>query len=521
MKLNKQINKIKQPLQTVVHMGNYLLKMFLENLQQPAWITDKNYCVIYRNEHFNELFSIPANPLNNYLPELVPESTENGLLKKHMKLSGNGVPLAFSVVLGNNQKKRFLAQLVHMETGTGEKLIVGTLTALSAEIKDTLNQITKAVGSNFLAPGSKTNNWEWDMVANKIYRSEPLIQLIGNPKNIAPNLIWWLDRIHPGDILKVSSTIQSVIEEREQYWECEYRLKNTNGTYLEVMDRGFILYEADKPVRFIGNLINITEKKQAIQKKKLDQIKKQIQEKEVIFSLHDKEKNKIGEALNENINQLLAASKMIINNLKTNNETDKLHKSLAVQYLNKGIAAVKKIYIDTRSQQPLFYSSFEENIQMLISELQVNYDIKVKLNCPEFPEQLHQTVKDNIFKIIQEQFKNIKEYSKAKTVKLTIQSKKGGLKIQVTDNGIGFADSMVNWGLGFASIRERVKLYNGTLIIKRGLHHGCDLKIDLPIQTLTAEKDELIMQAAPASRIGIVAQLRRPLLQNRHLHLHK
>ncbi len=73
----------------------------------------------------------------------------------------------------------------------------------------------------------------------------------------------WVYKIHPEDrdrvhqsITDASSTIGS------PYWKEEYRFLMANGQYAYVLDRGYIIYENGRPVRMIGAMQDITERKE-------------------------------------------------------------------------------------------------------------------------------------------------------------------------------------------------------------------------------------------------------------------
>src|SRR6185369_13075034 len=74
---------------------------------------------------------------------------------------------------------------------------------------------------------------------------------------------WWYDHVHPDDLPRVERSFETAFERRSHFWVDEYRLRMADGAYATVMDRGYIIYNADgEPVRKIGALTDITERKQ-------------------------------------------------------------------------------------------------------------------------------------------------------------------------------------------------------------------------------------------------------------------
>jgi len=63
--------------------------------------------------------------------------------------------------------------------------------------------------------------------------------------------------------IKVINSIQTALDQRENFWSKEYRFRLSDDSYADIFDRGYILYnEQGEPVRMIGAMMDITERKQ-------------------------------------------------------------------------------------------------------------------------------------------------------------------------------------------------------------------------------------------------------------------
>jgi signal transduction histidine kinase len=73
-----------------------------------------------------------------------------------------------------------------------------------------------------------------------------------------------------------------------------------------------------------------------------------------------------------------------------------------------------------------------------------------------------------IYRVAQEALRNIGRHAKASIVELSLAFSDGGLRLAVSDNGSGFAPDVQPHrpSLGHASMRERVRLLDGTLDIQ-------------------------------------------------------
>ncbi len=72
----------------------------------------------------------------------------------------------------------------------------------------------------------------------------------------------WVDSVHPDDSARVEAVIEGAIRSVQDYWEVEYRLRRPDGEYIPVRERASLLRnDAGKPVRVIGNIIDLSAQK--------------------------------------------------------------------------------------------------------------------------------------------------------------------------------------------------------------------------------------------------------------------
>ena len=118
-----------------------------------------------------------------------------------------------------------------------------------------------------MAWATKDAVWDWNLKTNRIWWGGGLQKIFSYASDITEtDKEWWLDHIHPQDKPKVDRSIQQALETGMEFWSKEYRFQRVDGTYADIMDRGYILHdEAGEPHRIIGAMMDITERKQAEQ----------------------------------------------------------------------------------------------------------------------------------------------------------------------------------------------------------------------------------------------------------------
>jgi PAS domain S-box-containing protein len=107
--------------------------------------------------------------------------------------------------------------------------------------------------------------WDWDIVADVISFSETsgtVFGLLAGKFESASEL--WTNSIHPDDRDKVMAGVHAFFTSREEVWSGEYRFRCADGSYAFVYSRGCVVRDAGgKPLRMVGSLTNITERKRA------------------------------------------------------------------------------------------------------------------------------------------------------------------------------------------------------------------------------------------------------------------
>ena len=107
--------------------------------------------------------------------------------------------------------------------------------------------------------------WEWEINTGHVFFSPQLKKMLGyGPDEMYPNVETWSKNIHPEDLEGTMESINGHIEDKYSHYEHEYRLRNRNGHYVWVHDRGKICErdENGKPTIMVGMVHNISKLKQ-------------------------------------------------------------------------------------------------------------------------------------------------------------------------------------------------------------------------------------------------------------------
>lgn len=109
--------------------------------------------------------------------------------------------------------------------------------------------------------------WDWNFATNHVLWNEALTTAYGHAVAPADQTgEWWIAHIHPDDRGRVDASIHAVIDGDGTGWTEEYRFLRADGTYADVLDRGYVIRDvAGRATRMIGAMFDLTEQRRARQ----------------------------------------------------------------------------------------------------------------------------------------------------------------------------------------------------------------------------------------------------------------
>jgi PAS domain S-box-containing protein len=232
-------------------------------------------------------------------------------------------------------------------------------------------------------------------------------------------------------------------------------------------------------------IVNDVTEKLRLEKKLAQQQKlKQQQITEVVLDAQERERFELGQELHDNINQILATSKLYLDVAIEENEPRIELLSKSRKNISIAIEEIRKLSRELIAPT-LNDLGLTQSIRELIRSIQMVKKMKIHLHISGMDENsLLPERKITIYRIIQEQLNNILKHAQASTVVIELNKIKDQVYLQVKDDGRGFDPCIPRKGVGLSNIISRAELYNGKAEIDSAPGQGCRLEVILNSKVL-------------------------------------
>jgi len=220
---------------------------------------------------------------------------------------------------------------------------------------------------------------------------------------------------------------------------------------------------------YLISIADVTEKLRMVDEIELIKINRQRE----IMEAQEESRSQIGRELHDNVNQLLAASRLYLKNVHTATDRDNHLIETAVKIITIATEEIRKL--SANLVVPNFtHKTLKTSIENLVAGFVLD-NITVCLNIDIDEILISDGLKINIYRIIQEQFNNILKYAQASKVNINLKQSANLIKLEIIDDGIGFDQKKKSIGIGLNNISYRAETYHGKVTIISSPGNGCSI----------------------------------------------
>ncbi len=254
----------------------------------------------------------------------------------------------------------------------------------------------------------------------------------------------------------------------------------------------------DNPVIFLNNMVGIIEgdyiqRVWGTQRNITEQVAlqntlneereiRQQQITEAVIAGQEKERTELGEELHDNINQILASTKLYIEcAMKDENPRMDLiaESKLLIEKAMFEIRNLSKSLLPPSLGKTGLLQALHELVENIneVNELSIHVDWKIMDE-----NNISNKLKLTIFRIIQEQLNNVIKHANAQQVIISITETGKHIKLGIQDNGIGFNTELKRKGVGLRNISSRAQVNKGVVSIDSEPGAGCEVIVTFPVE---------------------------------------
>lgn len=323
--------------------------------------------------------------------------------------------------------------------------------------------------------------WNWDLKTGTV-ASHKTAFFDYAPGEVGTTMDWWVDKVHPADYEKICAIIGQTLDGSLENLQVEYRFRCAAGGYRYVFNRGVLLRDREgAPGRMIGAMMDITERRRLQDELVRAQVELQKGITEATILGQEKEKEAIGKELHDNINQVLASTKLY---LEVARGQRALQEEMIGRVYENVLYAMDEIRRLSHSLIPpsLDDHGLLDSVNELAEELNRAGAFAVRVEAGCFSEAvLDEPKKLMLYRVVQEALNNAVKYARATEVVVSFFAGPEGLHLRIADNGVGFDPDRRSRGIGLRNIESRVAYYEGRVQLDSAPGRGTTLTVLLPL----------------------------------------
>jgi PAS domain S-box-containing protein len=321
--------------------------------------------------------------------------------------------------------------------------------------------------------------YEWDVIADLVTRGSEHVKILRLTEPLRSPLQQFVDKILPGDRQKFFDAIAALTPENPTA-EVTYRVVAGDGTFvwLKSNERGFF-DDKGKLLRVIGMAADVTDVKRA-EESVADMTRK-------LIDSQEQERARIGRELHDDINQRLAMLSVELDRLQQSPTELQSRVSELRKELRQISHDVQAISHDLHSSK-LEYLGAVAGMKSWCKEVAGRHKIEVAFRN-DLSGSLPLDLGLPLFRVLQQAVDNAIKHSGVNRIEVDLREDSGEIYLIVRDAGKGFEveKAMRGKGLGLTSMRERVRLLNGTITIQSKPMGGTSIHVRIPSQRSKAE----------------------------------
>ena len=318
--------------------------------------------------------------------------------------------------------------------------------------------------------------WEWNVKSGRGVWFGDLQSTFGIPSSVyAGSVDWFIHCVHPDDRQQVSKALADA-RENHKVFAPEFRIVRPDGSVRWLESRGKFHYaKSGIPERMIGVSLDHTVRKTA--EEALSGMSRKL------IQAQEQERTRIARELHDDIAQRLTMLSLQHEELESNAGNDDLR--TGIQELRK---QVLELLTNVHTMSHQLHSSKLEHLGLLVAaksfctEFREHEKVEITFRSHDLPTDVSPETSLCLFRILQQALNNAAKHSGVKHFEVNFWAATDEIHLVVSDLGKGFdvSAALLGRGLGLTSMKERMRLVDGTLSIDSQPDRGTTIHACVP-----------------------------------------
>ena len=326
------------------------------------------------------------------------------------------------------------------------------------------------------AEAGKMYAYTWDAATDQILRSGDS-DLLGVDAATPFTGRQLLEKVHPDDRHLLVSAFERLTPDTPLF-QVSYRMIRPDGDLVWVERNSRAYFDAHgRVLRIIGMVADITQRKRG--EEALSTISRRL------IQAQEAERARIARDLHDDIGQRLALMAVTVEQLThvpshASDEGRSHLDSLQAQTLEIS-ASVQALAHELHSSR-LKHLGVVAAMKGFCAELSTQQKVEVDFGHADVLPEVPAETSLCLFRVLQEALRNAVRHSGVRQFEVQLHGRADALQLTVRDNGLGFdpETAIDGRGLGLTSMKERLKLVGGELLIKSGSSRGTTIVARVP-----------------------------------------
>ena len=343
--------------------------------------------------------------------------------------------------------------------------------AVQKDFRNNNARLLELLGTRILA-------WEGEVEGQRFTDvSEQAIEMLGYPVSSWYEPDFLASHVHADDLHLVMAVYQKQIDLTDHF-DLTFRMWASDGRLVWVQNLISVVSREQRRTKLHGFMIDISERKRT------EQALKDLAGR--LITAQEEERRRVARELHDDFNQRMALLSLALEQLG-----EKIEKPLELRntvrllqdQANELSAEIHRLSYKLHPSK-LDHLGLLTAVKSLCREISQSGRLKVDFHEAGFPGELDKDVTLCVFRIAQEGLRNCVKHSGADSVQVLLKKTRSAVRLLVSDNGCGFntKSDLMEKGLGFINMKERLHLLGGEMTVYSQPQRGTRLEVSVPLR---------------------------------------